>query len=80
MTTNIVAELTAERDRLSAAIAVLTGGAPRRGRPKGSKNGVKAAPNGKKGPQSAAAKKAQSLRMRKYWAARKQAKPAKAEK
>jgi hypothetical protein len=76
---HIVTVLIAERDRLNAAIEVLQGGATtkRRGRPPGSKNGVSAAVTPASPKKlvrrnfTAAARKAQSKRMKAYWAARK---------
>ena len=79
-TNDILGLLVAERDRLDQAIAVLQGGvdAPprkRRGRPPGSRN-KKVASTGK-GPMSAAARKAASERMKKYWAQRRKQKAVK---
>jgi hypothetical protein len=82
-TNEIVTALTAERDRLNAAIAALTGPTKRRGRPPksashASMNGVTTptpAPVKKKTRVfSAAQRKKQADRMRKYWAAKKRAK------
>jgi len=73
-TQQIVAALIAERDKLDRAIEVLQGPTKRRGRPPGSKNGVSAAPATprKQGRIfTAAARKAQSKRMKAYWAAKK---------
>jgi hypothetical protein len=62
-TTEIIAKLEEERDRLNEAIAALTNGTgKRRGRPPGS---------GKKRHQSAAARRRISLAMKKKWAERK---------
>jgi hypothetical protein len=77
-TSNVLTLLTAERDRLSQAIAILQGGtaaaAPkRRGRPLGSKNKAAAAAK-KRGDMSTAARKAVSARMKKYWAQRRKEK------
>jgi len=74
----IVTLLVAERDRLNAAIDVLQGPTTKRcGRPPGSKNGVGAAPATPATPKekgrrtfTAAQRKAQAARMKKYWAAR----------
>jgi hypothetical protein len=66
-----------ERDRLNLAIAALQRGVRRRGRPPGSGKSAAAAPAPKKRGRkkmSAAARKAVSERMRKYWASRKKAK------
>jgi hypothetical protein len=75
-TDHIVALLIAERDRLNAAIEVLQGGTitKRRGRPPGSKNSVSATPATPKKQGrtfTAAQRKAQAVRMKKYWAAKK---------
>ena len=71
-TEQIVALLVAERDRLNRAIDALQGPVRRRGRPP--KNPFAMAspmPAKKRGlKRSAAARKAQSERMKKYWAAR----------
>ena len=74
-TEHIIALLIAERDKLNHAIGVLQGPLKRRGRPP--KNPLLAAlapttaPAKKgKGGRSAAARKAQSQRMKAYWAAR----------
>ena len=84
MTTDyIVALLIAERDRLNRAIEVLQGPTKRRGRPP--KNPLTAAvssttapapavPAQKKRTFSAAQRKQQAERMRKYWATKKKAK------
>jgi len=79
----ILALLVAERDRLNRAIAILGGEPKRRGRPP--KNvlsgiaGLADATVGKKGRRrkmSAAARKAVSERMKKYWGARRKQKKA----
>ena len=76
-TEHILTLLITERDRLTRAIEVLQGGTTtkRRGRPPGSKNGVSITPAA---PQrqgrrtfTAAARKAQSRRMKAYWVAKK---------
>jgi hypothetical protein len=73
-TDQLVTLLIAERDKLTRAIEVLQG-ARRRGRPP--KNPLSAiasttvpapTPNGHKGGMTAAARKAQSKRMKAYWA------------
>jgi hypothetical protein len=73
-TENIVQLLITERDRLNRAIDALQSATARRGRPPGS--GSKAAPGRKRGRRgmSAAARKAQSARMKAYWAARRKQK------
>jgi hypothetical protein len=72
-TEQIVAILIAERDRLNRAIEALQGPVKRRGRPP--KNPLAAAPVAAKvAParhRTSAQKKAQSERMKKYWAQRK---------
>jgi hypothetical protein len=70
-TEHIVALLVAERDKLNRAIEALQGGAKRRGRPPKNPLAALAAPKprGRKG-MSAAARKAQSKRMKAYWAKR----------
>jgi hypothetical protein len=77
-TEQIVQLLIAERDRLNRAIDALQGPTKRRGRPPGSKNGVAAAattlaPATKRGRRTftAAQRKAQAARMRRYWAEKK---------
>jgi hypothetical protein len=79
-TEQIVSLLIAERDRLTRAIEALQGPTKRRGRPP--KNpfafvagtapaaSAPAAREGRRRPRTAAQKKAQSERMRKYWAER----------
>ena len=77
----IIALLIAERDRLNRAIEVLQGPTKRRGRPPRNPAAIATAPapsnsetrRGRKG-MSAAARKAQSTRMKKYWAAKRKAK------
>jgi len=81
-TDDIVALLIAERDRLSRAIEVLQGPTKRRGRPPKSAVPTVAAPTSpapavpakKKRTFSAAQRKEQAARMKKYWAAKKKAK------
>ncbi|MGD0295667.1 MAG: hypothetical protein ABSE86_01040 [Bryobacteraceae bacterium] len=73
-TEHIIALLIAERDKLNRAIEALQGPIKRRGRPP--KNPVAAAapppalPAKKRKGLSAAARKAQSQRVKAYWAAR----------
>jgi hypothetical protein len=70
-TEQIVALLVAERDRLNRAIDALQGPAKRRGRPPAS--AATSAPTGrprKRKARTAAQRKAQSERMRAFWAAR----------
>lgn len=72
-TEHIVSLLIAERDRLNRAIEALGGSGKRRGRPPKSATAAPApapAPKSKRPGMSAAAKKAQSERMKAYWAAR----------
>ena len=79
-TDHIVALLIAERDRLSRAIEALNGPTKRRGRPP--KNAAAAltavadspVPARKKRIFTAAQRKEQAARMKKYWAAKKKAK------
>jgi len=71
-TDHIVALLIAERDKLTQAIEVLQG-ARRRGRPSKHPLALMASasaptPNGRKSGMTAAARKAQSRRMKAYWA------------
>ena len=66
-TDNILQLLVAERDRLSRAIEALQTVSARRGRPPGSGKA-------RRGGMSAAARKAQSLRMKKYWEQRRKQK------
>lgn len=77
-TEQIVSLLVAERDRLNRAIEVLQGPTKRRGRPPKDLAAVVAqttepAPstNGRRSGMTAAARKAQSQRMKAYWAKRK---------
>jgi hypothetical protein len=81
LTDQIVAMLVAERDRLNRAIEVLGGSTIHRGRPAKKAAGPVAAaglpvqPNGsKRRGMSAAKRKAQSERMKAYWAAKRKAK------
>ena len=75
-TDQILALLIAERDKLTRAIEALQGPAKRRGRP--SKNAAPGtvptmsavAANGRRGGMSSEARKAQSARMKAYWAKR----------
>jgi hypothetical protein len=74
---HIVALLIAERDRLNRAIEALQGPLKRRGRPSrnpGSIGTVAAMPRSARKGMSKAARKAQSARMKKYWAAKRKAK------
>ena len=74
MTENILALLVAERDKLNRAIEALQGPVKRRGRPPknlaASAAGPPAPAKKRKGGMSAAARKAQSGRMKAYWAAK----------
>ena len=71
-TEQIIALLIAERDRLNHAIQVLQGhGSAKAAAPK---SGPAAATVQKRKPRSAAQRKAQSERMRAYWAARRKQK------
>ena len=72
-TEQIVAILIAERDRLNRAIEALRGTVARRGRPPKNPAALAAAPAAKRKrkPRTAAQKKAQSERMKKFWAERK---------
>jgi hypothetical protein len=78
-TQQIVSALIAERDRLTRAIEALQGPTKRRGRPPKNPFGIPVVPtaapapttNGHKRGMSAAARKAQSRRMKAYWAKRK---------
>jgi len=72
-TDHILTLLIAERDRMNRAIEALEGPAKRRGRPPGT--GTAAAPQAsspirRRPARSAAQRKAQSERMKKYWAQR----------
>ena len=80
-TEQIVSLLIAERDRLSRAIEALQGPARRRGRPPASASVAKAASapavaatRRKRRPMSPAERKAQSERMKAFWAARRKQK------
>lgn len=73
-THQIVAALMAERDRLTAAIEALQGATKRRGRPPGLKRSISSAPAAAKKHGrtfTAAQRKAQAARMKKYWASKK---------
>jgi hypothetical protein len=74
-TEQIVALLVAERDRLNKAIEALQGPVRRRGRPPTNPVAIATAatvmPRRARKGMSKAARKAQSDRMKKYWAARK---------
>jgi hypothetical protein len=71
-TDHIVALLTEERDRLNRAIEALQGAVKRRGRPpKNSVAAAAAAPARKRKARSAAQRRAQSEKMKAYWAQRK---------
>jgi len=71
LTENILALLVAERDKLNRAIEALEGTTKRRGRPPQTDEPSKptAANNGRAG-MSAAARRAQSKRMKAYWSKR----------
>ncbi len=73
ITNNAVEMLIAERDRLDQAIQLLQGGAsaPRAGRPKAAKAAKKTGKRRGRPPLSDEARKAQSEKMKAYWAARK---------
>jgi hypothetical protein len=80
-TDQIVALLIAERDRLNRAIEVLQGPTKRRGRPPKNPSALATAaalsnsrPRRGRKSMSAAARKAQSARMKQYWAAKRKAK------
>jgi hypothetical protein len=79
-TDHIVALLITERDKLNRAIEALQGPEKRRGRPPkndaGSAPVAAVTPTKRKGrpPMSAPEKKAASLRMKAYWAAKRKAK------
>ena len=72
-TQQIVSALIAERDRLNRAIEALQGPTKRRGRPPKNQFGISMVPapapstNGHKRGMSAAARKAQSRRMKAFW-------------
>jgi hypothetical protein len=75
MTENILALLVAERDKLNRAIEALQGPVKRRGRPPKNLSASAAGPPAppakkRKGGMSASARKAQSGRMKAYWAAK----------
>jgi len=79
-TPQIVAALISERDKLNRAIEVLQEGTKRRGRPPKNPLAVIAstappapATNGRNGGMTPAARRAQSKRMKAYWAAKKKA-------
>lgn len=78
VTEQIVSLLIAERDRLNKAIEALQGPVKRRGRPPGSQSAAAstaAAPaRRKRRGMSAAERKAQSERMKAFWAARRKQK------
>jgi hypothetical protein len=67
----ILGALIAERDRLNRAIEALQGPARRRGRPPKNPLLLVATPQIKRRPRTDAQKKAQSEKMKKYWAQRK---------
>jgi hypothetical protein len=73
---DVLALLIEERDRLNRAIEILQRGTKRRGRPPGSKTAAPAKVVKQRGRKqmSAAARKAVSERMKKYWAARRKGK------
>ena len=77
-TDQIVALLMQERDRLNRAIEALQGPAKRRGRPPKNSltaaTSVRSASTAKKRTFTAAQRKQQAERMKKYWAAKKKAK------
>jgi hypothetical protein len=75
-TEQIVALLIAERDRLNRAIEALQGPGPkaRRGRPPQSAKVTPSAPVKKRKGMSPAKRRAQSLRMKAFWAARRKQK------
>lgn len=73
-TEQIVALLIAERDRLNRAIEALQGPAARRGRPPASAAPAAAAPKRKRKGMTPAQRKAQSARMKAFWAARRKQK------
>jgi hypothetical protein len=80
-TPQIIAALIAERDRLNQAIMLLQGPTKRRGRPPknqltvGMAASAPPAPsaNGRRGGMTAASRKAQSERMKAYWAKKRKA-------
>jgi hypothetical protein len=67
-TDHIVSLLIAERDRLSAAIAALSGSVKRRGRPAKTNFGTAPTPQKKTTGWSPAQKAAQAKRMKAFWA------------
>ena len=67
LTDHILSLLITERDKLNRAIEALQGSRVRRS---GQKAAPAAAPNGRRGGVSAQARKAQSARMKAYWAQR----------
>jgi hypothetical protein len=74
-TAQIVAALIVERDKLNRAIEALHGATKRRGRPPKNPFSIPLASpaptaNGRKGGMTSAARKAQSRRMKAYWAKR----------
>jgi hypothetical protein len=74
-TEHIIALLIAERDKLNCAIDVLQGPIKRRGRPPKNLAAAAAHPvalpaKKRKGGMTASARKAQSQRMKAYWAAK----------
>jgi hypothetical protein len=75
----ILHSLIAERDKLNRAIEALQGAVRRRGRPPKNPTAallttLKSPPaDSRRRPMSAEARKAQSMRMREYWAKRKKA-------
>lgn len=78
-TEHILSMLIAERDKLNRAIEALQGSAKRRGRPpkNQSAGATDVAPSRKRRGRTAAARKAQSVRMKAYWAAKRKNKQAK---
>jgi hypothetical protein len=77
-TEHIISLLIAERDKLNRAIEALQGSAKRRGRPPKNQSAATAvAPSRKRRGATAASRKAQSERMKAYWAAKRKNKQAK---
>jgi len=78
-TEHILSLLLAERDKLNWAIEALQGSAKRRGRPpkKQSAAATAAAPARQRRGRTAASRKAQSERMKAYWAAKRKSKQTK---
>ena len=77
MINNVLELLIAERDKLSRAIAALQAEPARRGRPpraQGRSAGSSAPKARRRGGMSAEARKAQSARMKAYWAKRRKQK------